>query len=153
MLISEDENLGVNYYLKFHSFLGWEGLEPVKPMAYLAAAPVVLATSVDHRLAYFPWIVYVAPQFLGWINDRIKVTSHKNFIEILTSRRAWKAAVRCNGSGGWWMKFECSWHTCHFFWLDWSRNTSWSKYRSLQMRTWEEETTSFQFYSMRKQDS
>lgn len=39
------------------------------------------------------------------------------------------------------------------FWLDWSRNTSWSKSRSLQMRTWEEETTSFQFYSMRKQDS
>ncbi|GFS28702.1 hypothetical protein Acr_00g0003400 [Actinidia rufa] len=23
------------------------------------------------------------------------------------------AAVRCNGSGGWWMKFECSWHTWH----------------------------------------
>lgn len=37
--------------------------------------------------------------------------------------------------------------------LDWSRNTSWSKSRSLQMRTWEGETTSFQFYSMRKQDS
>lgn len=86
MLISEDENLGIDDYLKFHSFIGWEGLEPVKPMAYLAAAPVALATSVDHRLAYLPWIVYVAPQFLGWINDRIKVTSHKNFIEIRTSQ-------------------------------------------------------------------
>lgn len=52
MLISEDDNLGVDDYLKFHS--GWEGLEPVKPMAYLAAAPVALATSVDHRLAYLP---------------------------------------------------------------------------------------------------
>ena len=54
MLISEDDNLGVDDYLKFHSFIGWEGLEPVKPMAYLAAAPVALATSVYHRLAYLP---------------------------------------------------------------------------------------------------
>ena len=89
MRISEDENLGVDGYFKLNSFIRWEGLEPVKPMAYLAAAPVALAISVYHRLAYLPWIVYVAPQFLGWINDRIKVTSillEISFIEILTSQ-------------------------------------------------------------------
>ena len=45
MLISEDNNLSLDYYLKFHSFIGWEGLEQVKP---IAAAEVALATSVDH---------------------------------------------------------------------------------------------------------
>lgn len=54
MRISEDENLGVDGYFKLNSFIRWEGLEPVKPMAYLAAAPVALALSVDHRLAYLP---------------------------------------------------------------------------------------------------
>ena len=51
MLISEDKKafiLSVDDYLKFHSFIGWEGLELVKPIAYLAVASVALATSVDH---------------------------------------------------------------------------------------------------------
>lgn len=43
-LLSVDDYL----YLKFHYFIRWEGLEPVKPIAYLAKASVRLATSVDH---------------------------------------------------------------------------------------------------------